>query len=101
MNQKIYKEFPIPIYTNIDFNEMTKDKVKFNISKHKTYCGLIPFPCLLLINRYETSISEINKYKFLTGNSSQRKKLLIREIKEINDFKRGRPGYHDGLVVKD
>jgi len=102
VNQKIYKEFPIPIYTNIDFNEMTKDKVKFNISKHKTFCGLIPFPCLPFHYRnLNINISEINKYKFLTGNSSQRKNLLIREIKEINDFKRGRPGYHDGLVVKD
>lgn len=100
--QKVYKDFPIPIYTNIGFKEMTKNKVKFYISKHKTYCGLIPFPCLPFHYRnLDINLSEKNKYKFFTGDSNQRKKLLIREIKEINDFKRGRSGYHDGLIVKD
>ena len=46
-------------------------------------------------------MSEINNYKFLASNSNQRKNLLIKEIKEINDFKRGRSGYHENLIIKD
>jgi hypothetical protein len=65
-------------------------------------CGLIPFPCLPFHYRnLDMTISEVNEYKFLASNSSQRKSLLIEEIKELNDFKRGLSGYHDNLIIKD
>ena len=102
VDQKVYNEFPIPIYKDIDYKKMIKNKFIFNISKHKTYCGLIPFPCLPFHYRnLDITMSEINNYKFLASNSNQRKNLLIKEIKEINDFKRGTSGYHENLIIKD
>ena len=84
VDQKVYNEFPIPIYKDIDYEKMIKNKFIFNISKHKTYCGLIPFPCLPFHYRnLDITMSEINNYKFLASNSNQRKNLLIKEIKEI------------------
>jgi len=102
VDKKIYNEFPIPVYKEIDYEKMIKKNINFNISKHKTMCGLIPFPCLPFHYRnLDMTISEVNKYKFLASNSSQRKSLLIEEIKELNDFKRGLSGYHDNLIIKD
>ena len=102
VDQKIYNEFPIPVYEDIDYKQMIKNEINFNISKHKTICGLIAFPCLPFHYRnLDIHISEIKNYKFLVSNDNQRKNLLIKEIKEINDFKRGRSGYHDNLIIKD
>ena len=102
VDKKIYNEFPIPVYKEIDYEKMIKKNINFNISKHKTMCGLIPFPCLPFHYRnLDMTISEVNKYKFLASNSSQRKSLLIEEIKELNYFKRGLSGYHDNLIIKD
>jgi hypothetical protein len=93
-------EYPIPKFNEIEFRVMKKNGTKFNISKHKTICGLVPFPCLP--DHYKNLEIKIDKklnYYFLYGNGSQRKELLIEEIK-INDFMRGRPGYNESLLTK-
>ena len=102
VNKKDLISFPIPNYTNLEYEKIIKNDFRFNISKHKTTCGLIPFPCLP--HHYkdlEISISEKNNFKFLKANNNQKINLLKREILEVQDFKRGRDGYEDGLIVKD
>ena len=94
--------FPIPNYIKLEYEKITKNGVEFNISKHKTMCGLISFPCLPYHYKdLEIIISERNNFKFLTANNIQKLYLLKREIVELQDFKRGRDGYEDGLIVKD